>query len=152
MFFWEAVMIKAQARSYMLCSLRSISQASCISYFHSWSMRTWGHVWNCPYPMPQAVCLSFTSAGPQLTVQEDWYWKSWWTESQIAETKSYHFNWKIYSAGARLQERMAIPFCIRQQQVIWWFSVTNTIGHIRMVDEEMKAFIFCYQIPKPSGS
>jgi len=39
-------------------------------------------------------------------------------ESQIAGKKSYHFNWKISSAGSGLQKRTTVSFCIRHQQVI----------------------------------
>lgn len=39
-------------------------------------------------------------------------------ESQIAGTKSCYFNRKICSAGAGLQKRMDISFCVRHQQVI----------------------------------
>lgn len=109
----------------------------------------------CPSPvsgMRQPSGSALSQQGAYCSLQSRQIWFFFKAGSQIAGTKSYYFNRKICSAGAGLQKTMDISFCVRHQQVIWCFSMTNTIGHIWMVDGEMRAFIFYYQIPEPSGS
>lgn len=157
----EVILIKPQARSSTFFSLRSIGQALCIRNFHSWVTQTWRHVSELSLPCVTGthLCQGWGSSQAQLCPSKELtaarsperldFFKA---GSQIAGTKPCYFNRKICSAGAGLQKRTDISFCVRHQQVIWCFSMINTIGHIWMVDGEMRGFIFYYQIPEPSGS